>query len=85
MPQSVKTPAYGRLLALLIDLRRAAGVSQTELADRLGKSQPWVSYAERGVRRLDVIEFYAWVRALGADPSEVFRQLTDGLPPYVAI
>ena len=59
MPKSTHTPAYKLLLAALIKARRDAGVSQVELASRLGKPQAFVSNLERGVRRIDLIEFYA--------------------------
>lgn len=33
---------------------------------RLGKPQQFISNVERNERRLDVVEYYAFVRALGA-------------------
>jgi hypothetical protein len=37
------------------------------------------------LRRLDVIEFYAYVRALGADPLEAITELFGNLPPDVKL
>lgn len=45
----------------LIAARLAAGLSQREFAEKLGKHQSHVSKVESGVRRLDVVEFIAWV------------------------
>lgn len=44
---------------MLIEARTRAGVTQVELAARLGRHQPFISFVERGERRVDVIEFYA--------------------------
>lgn len=85
MPQSVFTDAYSSVVSHLIELRQAKGVHQTELARRLGKSQQFVSKVENKLRRLDVVEFYAWARALGANPTEAIRQIYDELPADVQI
>jgi len=44
------------LLSLLRHLRTEAGLTQAEMAKLLGKPQPFVSYYESGVRRLDLLE-----------------------------
>lgn len=85
MPRSVFTDAYASLLDTLVELRKQRGLTQVELARRLGKPQPFVSYIERGERRIDVIEFYAIARALDADPIKVFSSLVKKLPKTVEI
>lgn len=85
MPRSVFSPAYKALLALLLEARQQAGVSQGELAKRLGRPQPFVSYIERGERRIDVIEFYAIMAALGADPVQKFAELVERVGPEAEI
>lgn len=85
MPKSAFTDAYAKAVQLLIDARELAGVTQSELGERLGKPQPWVSKYERRVRRLDVIEFYAIARALRRDPAELFADLAKRLPKKVDI
>lgn len=77
MPDTIHTEAHALLLSVLIDARRSAGVTQAELAQRLGWPQQSVSYLERGVRRLDVVEFYALARALDRDPADLFAQVLD--------
>jgi transcriptional regulator with XRE-family HTH domain len=50
-------------------LRRArldAGLSQTDLARRIGVSVTTVSTVERGARDLTAPKLFAWVRACGA-------------------
>lgn len=85
MPKSVFTPAYKHLLSTLVAARKAQDVSQVELARRLGKPQQWVSSVETGVRRLDLIEFYAVARALGLEPDALAGEVFAGLPRTVAV
>ena len=80
MPKSVFTDAYASMLQNLIALRKKRGVSQVELARRIGREQPFVSRVERGERRIDVIEFCAIVRAIGEDPVSVLADLMRHLP-----
>jgi hypothetical protein len=44
------------LIALLIERREAAGMTQTQLAGRLGEYQSFVARLESGQRRVDVVE-----------------------------
>ena len=75
MPQSVHSPRYLKLLGILADARKTAGISQVVLAERLDCIQTYVSKYERGERRLDIIEFLDVARALNLDPCKVIRQL----------
>ena len=79
MVQSVYTAEYRTFLGLLIAQRKKAGVTQQELADRLGRPQSFISKYEHGQRRLDVVEFLAVARALGADPHAIFSELEHAL------
>lgn len=85
MPKSVFTDAYRELLDLLVETRKAAGVTQAELAARLSRPQPFVSYFERGERRVDVIEFVAIAKALGIGPEPLFAKLIARLPDEIEI
>lgn len=85
MPKSVFTDAYAAMLRNLIALRKERGVSQVELARRLGKEQPFISRIERGERRIDVVEFYALARALGIDGTAAYAALTKDFPADVSI
>lgn len=85
MPKSMHTDAHASFAAALIALRKEQGVSQVELGERLSKQQSWISQVERGARRLDVVEFYAWSSALGVRPEDAFAQLVKALPEHVEI
>ena len=73
MGRSIFTEEYLRLIQLLREARRRAGLSQAELADRLGQTQSFVSKCERAERRLDVVELLHFCDALGTD----FHKMVD--------
>lgn len=56
MSKSVHSKGYRTLLARLREARRAAGLTQQQVAKRLKKPQPYVSKCELGERRLDPME-----------------------------
>ena len=64
---------------LMRQSRRKAGLTQQELAKRLGKPQSFVAKYEGGERRLDVLEFLAVMRAMEADPGRFLRVLARQL------
>jgi len=73
--KSAHTHQYQQLLRLLVDARKAAGLTQVALAKRLSRPQSFVSKYERGERRLDVVEFAEVAQALDADPIALLRTL----------
>jgi transcriptional regulator with XRE-family HTH domain len=62
------------MIELLVQARKNAGITQVELGKRLGQRQTFVSKFELGERRLDVAEFIAVSRAIGADPHAIMRE-----------
>lgn len=72
MPRSIHTDEYRALTALLLETRQKAGLTQQEIAARLGRPQSYVAKIEGAERRIDVVEFIALTRAIGADPRDVF-------------
>jgi transcriptional regulator with XRE-family HTH domain len=64
---------YDRTLARLIEARKKAGVTQTQLAMKLGRPQSFVAKYEGRERRLDVAEYIMIARAIGADPYRLLR------------
>lgn len=73
MPGSLGTPRYETVIARLVEARNAAGLTQADVADRLGKPQSYVAKYEGGERRLDIIEFVDLCSALSADQHEILR------------
>ena len=54
---------------MLVEARMSSGLLQADLADKLHKTQSFVSKYERGERRLDFPEFITIADALGLDVS----------------
>lgn len=80
-PANSETAAAGRerpadgLRRRLCEARRARGLRQADLADRLGRPQSFVSNYERGTRRLEVSEFIQIARLVGLDAAAVVAEL----------
>jgi transcriptional regulator with XRE-family HTH domain len=85
MPKSVFSDAYAIFLRALVAARKDAGVSQVELARRVGRDQPFISLVENGVRRVDLIEFYVLARGIGIDPVALFAAIASELPNEIEI
>jgi transcriptional regulator with XRE-family HTH domain len=64
MEKSLASKEYLILVKLLRDARKSRGVTQAELAVRLGEVQSFVSDCERGQRRLDMVEIWRWCQGL---------------------
>lgn len=75
MPKAFHSPLYGRFVELLAFRRKAAGLTQAEVAKRLGRPQSFVAKYERGERRLDVAEYLQVAEAIGFDPASLIRRL----------
>jgi transcriptional regulator with XRE-family HTH domain len=68
-------------LATLRALRSRAGLTQGELAAKLGRSQNFVTALERGVTRLDGLQLRDWCLACGTDFVTWATAIEDGLAP----
>lgn len=66
---SIYTDDYQRVVELLVGARKAAGLSQDELAEGLSRPQSFVSKYERCERRLDIVEFVHICRLVKADAT----------------
>ena len=76
MRKSVHSDQYRKVLDWLIAARKAAGLTQQQVADRLGKPQSFVAKYEGDERRLDVVEFVTIAKLLKADPASAIRLIT---------
>lgn len=75
MEKSIYSAEYQQLCALLRDLRREAGLTQVDVADKLSVPQSFVSKYESGERRLDVIELRHVAMALDTTLETVIGRL----------
>lgn len=74
------TPQYESIVAALVEAREAAGLTQRDLAARLGVAQSRIGRIESGQRNVSVLELVALARALGREPVELFTVIADRLP-----
>jgi len=65
MQKSIHSAQYAVFLKVLKKAREDAGLSQVQLARKIGETQTFVSKCERGERRIDVIELRTFCRAFG--------------------
>jgi transcriptional regulator with XRE-family HTH domain len=73
--KSIYSEEYQQLCALLRHLRREAGLTQVDVAERLDVPQSFVSKYESGERRLDVIELRHVAEAIGTTLEDVVSRL----------
>ena len=82
-PRPVPLPTRGRgdrcqaLWAFLVEKRKAASLTQAEVAARLKIHQSYVADIERGQRRVDLVELIALAKAIGFDPHEAVERVRE--------
>jgi ribosome-binding protein aMBF1 (putative translation factor) len=75
----MKYPARQRaVVAALRKAREAAGLSQRQLSEKLREPPNWIQRIESLERRVDVAEFIAIAKAVGADAMDLFREGLQG-------
>jgi transcriptional regulator with XRE-family HTH domain len=78
LPKSLYSQTYSRFLTLFRKARLSAGLTQEEVARRLGRPQSFVSKCESGERRVDVAELLAFCKAIRIDPVHFIREVDRG-------
>jgi transcriptional regulator with XRE-family HTH domain len=76
MPRILYTPRHKALREFIKAKRKAAELTQAQLAKRVGSYQSFVADFERGERRLDVVQFLDFAEALGFEPGAVIRKIS---------
>ncbi len=66
--------AYAKLGTLLKQARLEANLTQIEAAEKLGKTQAYISKCELGERRIDVIELAMFAKLYRKSPSYFFPE-----------
>jgi transcriptional regulator with XRE-family HTH domain len=75
LAKTLGSDRHKALIAFLIEKREAAGMTQAQLAERLGEYQSFVARLESGQRRVDVVEFIEIGNILGFDPEAAVCQI----------
>lgn len=78
-PKSLHRPEYKAVLATLLEIREDADLLQAELGKKLGRSQSYVSMAERGAIRLDALQLRDWCIACGTSLAAYVEKLDHRL------
>ena len=76
-PNPVFSDEYAAIRGLLVEARGRAGLSQRQLAARIGKCASHITMIERGQRRIDTLEFLAIAVALDLCPAELFSNVAE--------
>jgi transcriptional regulator with XRE-family HTH domain len=71
---------YDELRRNLRAAREAAGLTQREAAERLGRPQSWVAKAETGERRVDAIELLQFATAYEVEISTLLPRMEQPTP-----
>lgn len=78
-PNPVFSDEYRALIAVLVDARKRAGITQRGLAGALGKASSHVQRIEGGQRRVDVLELYQIAKLLQVEPAQLFGRMASTL------
>ncbi|MGD0474262.1 MAG: helix-turn-helix transcriptional regulator [Candidatus Velthaea sp.] len=73
--KSLYTSRYKRLIKRLVAARSVAGLTQAQVAQKLGRGQSYVSKYESGERRLDVVELIDIADVVAIDVIELLNDL----------
>lgn len=79
MANSLHDPRYERLIRLLVEARKAAGLTQRDLATRLKQPPSYIGKLESRQRRLDVIELVDLLEAIGVKPTKFLTEAINDL------
>ena len=75
LSRTLGSPRHRSLVKLVIQERKAAGLTQVQVAKKLRRYQSYVTLLETGQRRLDVVEFMDIADVIGFDAPSAIRRL----------
>ena len=76
MTDSTWTKSYDAVIEAVVNMRTEAGLTQRQLAERLGREQSFVGRIETRQRRVDLVEFCWICRCCGADGEDELAKVT---------
>nr|WP_309381375.1 helix-turn-helix transcriptional regulator [Cerasicoccus frondis] len=79
MQKSIYSVENVILCEMLRSARQQRKLTQTQLAERLGKPQSFIAKVERGERRLDVVEFVKVIESIELSAPHFLQQYMDEL------
>jgi transcriptional regulator with XRE-family HTH domain len=75
MSRTLRSSRHEALRSFLVEKRKKAGFTQTDVAKKLRRYQSFVASVEGGQRKVDVVELLAFAEAVGFDPREAVKRL----------
>ena len=75
LSKSLYSERWEQLLEIMKRTRKEHGLTQSQLATRLGRPQSLIAKIESGERKLDVCQFLDYVEAIGTDPVILIQEL----------
>lgn len=75
MSRTLRSTRQKKLVALIIAERKAAGLTQADVAKKLRRYQSIIANIESGERRIDVVEFLEIAEAIGFPAARVIERL----------
>lgn len=76
MTKTIRGDRHKLLIRLLIEKRKKANMTQTDLAKLLSVYQSHIARLESGERRIDVIEYLEIAEVIGFDPYEMLKEVS---------
>lgn len=74
MSKGLRSRAHRALVTVLVASRNEKGLTQRELAERLGRPRSYISKIESGERIPRITEFCEIAQALKLDPELLFQR-----------
>lgn len=68
------------MIERLVALRHDAGLTQRDVAERLGEPRAYVSKIEQCQQRLDPLQLMEWLRAIDADELAFLTEVVAVMP-----
>jgi len=75
LSRTLGSPRHRALVDLIIQERKAADLTQVQVAKKLRRYQSYITLLETGQRRLDVVEFMEIAEAIGFDALGAIKRL----------
>jgi transcriptional regulator with XRE-family HTH domain len=75
MARTFASPKHDALAAFLAKQRKAAGMTQKDLAKKLKRGQDYVSDVDAGEKIVGVVELIEWAEAVGFDARSAIKAL----------
>jgi predicted transcriptional regulator len=74
---SIYDAKYQALRTALIAVRKAAGLTQVQMAEKLSVGQSYISKIERGETYIDILVWVSWCRACSESPGQLLEITLD--------